>query len=275
MERIPERQRLEAPRRRPRDLHGHLDGVRAAGREQHLGRPERREVRQLARQRDGRLAGVAARRERQRVHLLGDGPLQARMAVADVMHVVAVEIHVPPAGRILDEDALGLGDRIEARRRHRLAQEIALVLGQHRAGGAIERPPLPRRTPAGEVGVALGLGDSIVIIVIALALPLPILTSKWGEGRGEGQRRLQQQAAAPHPDPLPTKCGEREPGTSPTACARPAACRTPACPAPGGPPSPPAPSARSASPWPPRRRWRRPRPCARPRSRPACWRRRR
>ena len=66
------------------------------------------------------------------------------MAVADVVHVVAVKIHVAPAGRILDEDALGLGDRIEARRRHRLAQEIALVLGQQRARGGIERAPLPR-----------------------------------------------------------------------------------------------------------------------------------
>ena len=89
--------------------------------------------RELARQRHGRRVGVAARREGQRLHLLGDGLLQARMAVADVMHVVAVEIHVAPAGHVLDPDALGLGNGVEARRRHRLAQEVARVLGQQRA----------------------------------------------------------------------------------------------------------------------------------------------
>ena len=55
------------------------------------------------------------------------------MAVADMMDVVAMEIHVTPAGDILDINAFGLHDGIEAWRRNGLPQEKPLVFGQKRA----------------------------------------------------------------------------------------------------------------------------------------------
>ena len=79
------------------------------------------------------------------------------MAVADVMHVVAVEIHVAPAGGILDANAFGLDDGIEARRRDGLPEEIALVLGQKRARGGVEIAPRPGAALRRKIGVALRL----------------------------------------------------------------------------------------------------------------------
>jgi hypothetical protein len=73
-----------------------------------------------------------------------NGSLQTWVAIADVMHVVAVKIHVAAAGHILDVDALGLGDGIQAGRRNRLTQKIARILLQEHARGVIERP-LPAR----------------------------------------------------------------------------------------------------------------------------------
>jgi hypothetical protein len=52
------------------------------------------------------------------------------MAIADVVHVVAVEIHIAAPGHVLDVDALGLGNGVEAGRRDRLAQEVARIGGQ-------------------------------------------------------------------------------------------------------------------------------------------------
>ena len=92
----------------------------------------------FSRQGDGRRAGIAPRRKREGVHLLGNGALEPRMAVADVVDVVAVEIHVAAAGEVLDPDAFRLGDGVEARGRDRLAQEVALVVGQQRARRRVE-----------------------------------------------------------------------------------------------------------------------------------------
>ncbi len=45
------------------------------------------------------------------------------MAVADMVHGIAVEIHEPAARRVLDPDAFGLGNCAEAGRGQRLVQE--------------------------------------------------------------------------------------------------------------------------------------------------------
>src|SRR5690606_26573590 len=122
----------------------------------------RRDLGELRGERYGLLARVPSRCEGQLLHLLRNGAFQARVAVADVMDVVAVEIHVATAGDILDPDALRLGNRIEARRRDGLAQEIALVFRQQHAGAVVEGAALPFSAAAGQVRIALGLGDTAV-----------------------------------------------------------------------------------------------------------------
>ena len=81
------------------------------------------------------------------------------MPVADVVDVVAVEIHVAPARDVLHPDPFGFGDRVEAGRRDRLAQEAAFVTGEQRPGRPVERAGLPGRAAVGEVRVAFGFGD--------------------------------------------------------------------------------------------------------------------
>jgi hypothetical protein len=78
----------------------------------------------------------APRREAQGVELRLDGADDVRVAMADVVHVVAVEVHVAPPGQVLDEQALGLGDGRQAGRRHRLVQEGRTVARQQRAAGS-------------------------------------------------------------------------------------------------------------------------------------------
>ena len=80
-----------------------------------------------------------------------------RMAIADVVHAVAVEVHEAPALDILDPDPLGAPDHREARWGYRLLQEAARVLVEHGPGrgpGLGFGPfPAARRS----VGFALGL----------------------------------------------------------------------------------------------------------------------
>src|SRR5690606_12041801 len=114
MEAVPERERLETARRCARKLDGHLVCVGAPCRKEHFRQIAGRDLSELFGKRDGLLASIATRRERQLLHLLGDSPLQARVAITDVMDVVAVEIHVTQAGDILDPNALGLCNGVEA-----------------------------------------------------------------------------------------------------------------------------------------------------------------
>jgi hypothetical protein len=111
-----------------RDLHR----IAAAGGEQHPAGVARERPETIAErfgEFDRALAGEAARREAQVVKLRLDGGDDARVRVADVMDIVAVEVHVPPAVHVLDVEPLGLDDWREAGRGHRLVQEGAVVAG--------------------------------------------------------------------------------------------------------------------------------------------------
>src|SRR5205085_11889485 len=82
----------------------------------------------------------------------------------DVMHIVAVEIHGATAGRVLEPDALGADDGIEARGRHRLAQEIFLVFGEQPLRCGVEILRRPCSALWRQVGVALGFGNHTDVI---------------------------------------------------------------------------------------------------------------
>ena len=162
VEGVPERQRLEAPRRRAGELDGDFHRIRTAGGEKYLVEPLGRDPRKLCRECVGDFVGIAARRERQGVHLRGDGALQARVPVADVVDVVAMEIHVAAALDVLDPDALRLGDGIQAGGGDRLPQEVLLVRLEHRPRASVEGTRLPLRPPRGEIGVALRLAGALL-----------------------------------------------------------------------------------------------------------------
>ena len=71
------------------------------------------------------------------------------MCVPDVMHVVAVKIHVAAAGRVLDVDAVGRTNAVEAWRGQGLMEEVTRVLVQPvprlRADLALDSLGPPRR----------------------------------------------------------------------------------------------------------------------------------
>jgi hypothetical protein len=133
------------PGRDARELERHADRERAARGEQHLAERVGRERAQPFGELDGRGVGEAARRERQRVELALDRVDDARMAVADLVDVVAVEVHEPAAVDVGQPDALGLDQRVEAGRRERLVQvrprvAVEKVRASRRARG---RAPTP------------------------------------------------------------------------------------------------------------------------------------
>jgi len=109
-----------------------------------------------------RLRGEPARREGELVQLVFDCGDQPGMAIADVMHIVAVEIHVAPAGQILDPDALGLADRRQAGGRDRLVQEVARVFLEQRIARGMAMTRRPLGAPARSIDVALGLFGRVI-----------------------------------------------------------------------------------------------------------------
>ena len=133
----------------------------------HFSRPAGRDRGELLGELERRLARIASRREGKPIHLLGDRPLEARMPIADVVHVVAVEIHVAAPGRVLDPDAFRLDDGVEARRRHGLMQEGARVALEKGAPARVEMLALPASATIGEVGVALRLRDGMRLPAVA------------------------------------------------------------------------------------------------------------
>jgi hypothetical protein len=78
------------------------------------------------------------------------------VAVADVVDVVAVEVHVAAAGQVLDPDPLRAPDRREAGRGERLVEEVAGVLVQERASRGVEVAPRPGRPLRRAIAVAVG-----------------------------------------------------------------------------------------------------------------------
>ena len=110
MKTIPERERLESTRRRTGDLQGHLVRIRASCGEEDLCRPWSQRDKPF-RQLGCDLVGKSAGRERQEVDLPLDRLDKTRMPVADVVHRVAVEIHVAAPGGVFDPDAFRPLDR--------------------------------------------------------------------------------------------------------------------------------------------------------------------
>ena len=113
---------------------------RAARREQDLGEVAGRERGQLRGQRHRRLVGEPPRRERQLVELRLERGNQSRMAVAEVVDVVAVKIHVSAAGQILEPKPVRAAQRGEAGRRQGLMKEVAGVGLDQRPHGRVEAP---------------------------------------------------------------------------------------------------------------------------------------
>ncbi len=99
-----------------RELHGHPHRARPAGAEEHLGEVGiRRELRELARERNSLGVGVAPRAEGQLQHLLRDGTHHGGIPEPNLVHRVAMEVHVSAPLRVRAEDTLGLVQRIQAR----------------------------------------------------------------------------------------------------------------------------------------------------------------
>ena len=144
VERIPERQRLVSAGGVARELQRHADRRRSARREQSLVEPRRRRFDQPTGKRGRGRVGIAARAEGQALHLAADRLDHPRMAVAELMDAVAVEIENAPPVDVGEPGALGAHDFGETGGRQRLAQKIALVLVERRA-----RPLAQRRAPRG------------------------------------------------------------------------------------------------------------------------------
>ena len=68
--------------------------------------------------------------------------------IPDVMDIVAVEIHVPPARHVLDADAFHLADGGKTRGRCGLMQETPAVLGEKTAQFFVLGLRLPKRAEA-------------------------------------------------------------------------------------------------------------------------------
>ena len=76
------------------------------------------------------------------------------MAVANLVHRIAMEIHDPVPRRIDEVDSLGSLNHIQARCGQRLMQEPALISIEQRPCLGIDVAVLPRRARAAEIDVA-------------------------------------------------------------------------------------------------------------------------
>ncbi len=155
VERVPHRDRLVPPGGEARELQRHADRARATGREENLGEVAGCELDQAAGERDRGLVREAPGRERERVERAPDRLHDAWVPVADLVDAVAVKIHVAPALDVLEPDAGRGGERVEARRRKRLVQEVLRVLGEQRPRRGRE-PGFPSLAQGRQVHVTLG-----------------------------------------------------------------------------------------------------------------------
>src|ERR1041385_1940498 len=102
MKGIPHRNRLVAASNGSGEFQSHADRRGAAGSEKDFFQISGRQLRQFLRQLDGWNIGVPARAERKLIELLFDGSDHARIAKADLVNVVAMEIHVPSPLQVFD-----------------------------------------------------------------------------------------------------------------------------------------------------------------------------
>ena len=160
VKRIPEAQRLEAPGGEAGQLDRYLDRIRAAGREKHFSglAAQRLKARtQRLGQFNSTLAGKTARCKGQGVELALDGRDDVRVRIADMVHIVAMEVHVASAAHVLDPDALGPGDRTQAGRGNRLMQESGAVARQQVTRVLVQVLRLPLAPARRLVDIALAL----------------------------------------------------------------------------------------------------------------------
>ncbi len=155
VERVPHREGLVAAGGQPGKLERDADRGAAAGGQQQARAGHRRGLAQTARQLDRRPVGVAARAERQGRQRLAHRRQHRRVAVADLVHAVAVKVEDAPPGGVGQPRALRALQRIQAGRRQRRVQEPAGVLGEQLAGGGVEVRGLPGLPARAEVDVAL------------------------------------------------------------------------------------------------------------------------
>ena len=104
----------------------------------------------------GVLVGKAARRKRQRVERAFHRRDDVRVAVTDLVHAVAVEVHDAPALHVLQPNPRGAAQRVEAGRGKRLVQKVLRILGKQLARRRAEVLRLPALPARREVDVALG-----------------------------------------------------------------------------------------------------------------------
>jgi hypothetical protein len=161
VEGVPEGNRLEAPGRRARELDRDLDRVGAAGREEHapgcVGQaPELR--RQRLGELDRAFAREAPRRERERVELRLDRADDVRVRVADVVHVVAVEVHVPPTRRVLDPQSSAFTIARHGVETDWLRNAARSRSSSARVGASSERACQAARRPPWLVSLSAGAG---------------------------------------------------------------------------------------------------------------------
>ena len=103
------------------------DGGGPARREQHTVQISRGDFTQALGKFNGPLAGVTARAKAEFIKLMFDGSNDAGMPEADLMHVVAMEVEITPAFDVFNPRALSLRQRVEARCRKALMQEVTRV----------------------------------------------------------------------------------------------------------------------------------------------------
>ena len=138
MEGIPHGNRLVPAGGDACQLQRDADSLGASGAEERLLQGPGRDLGQLFRQVDGDPVGVAPRAERQLVDLALDGGDHFRVAEADLVHVVAVEVHVASALGVFDVNPLAGAHGVQAWRREGLPQKVAGVLLQQGAGFGIQ-----------------------------------------------------------------------------------------------------------------------------------------
>ena len=85
------------------------------------------------------------------MHLTSNRFDQAWMAIADVMHVITMEIHVTFAGMVFDPDTFSLADGIQARCRNRLMQKVLCIPMKNFSGFDINMCSLPITPSRGTV----------------------------------------------------------------------------------------------------------------------------